>query len=117
MPPPLDHQVFRILHKIEFRESFVIDRNFSGNNEKATCTQELNARVTHVLRYGLVVRISGSHPGGPGSIPGNGIFSMRLLKINSILILREFCSESDRSFNNSNVQHVEKFLPRIRETM
>ena len=25
------------------------------------------------LRYGLVVRISGSHPGGPGSIPGNGI--------------------------------------------
>ena len=26
-----------------------------------------------ILRYGLVVRISGSHPGGPGSIPGNGI--------------------------------------------
>ena len=24
------------------------------------------------VRYGLVVRISGSHPGGPGSIPGNG---------------------------------------------
>ena len=24
------------------------------------------------LRYGLVVRIPGSHPGGPGSIPGNG---------------------------------------------
>ena len=23
-------------------------------------------------RYGLVVRIPGSHPGGPGSIPGNG---------------------------------------------
>ena len=23
---------------------------------------------------GLVVRISGSHPGGPGSIPGMGIF-------------------------------------------
>ena len=31
------------------------------------------ARLLHVLRYGLVVRISGSHPGGPGSIPGNGI--------------------------------------------
>ena len=27
------------------------------------------------LRYGLVVRIPGSHPGGPGSIPGNGKFS------------------------------------------
>ena len=26
------------------------------------------------LRYGLVVRIPGSHPGGPGSIPGNGNF-------------------------------------------
>ena len=25
------------------------------------------------LRYGLVVRIAGSHPAGPGSIPGNGI--------------------------------------------
>ena len=24
------------------------------------------------IRYGLVVRIPGSHPGGPGSIPGNG---------------------------------------------
>ena len=23
------------------------------------------------VRYGLVVRIPGSHPGGPGSIPGN----------------------------------------------
>ena len=27
-----------------------------------------------VIRYGLVVRIPGSHPGGPGSIPGNGKF-------------------------------------------
>ena len=26
------------------------------------------------IRYGLVVRIPGSHPGGPGSIPGNGNF-------------------------------------------
>ena len=25
------------------------------------------------LRHGLVVRIAGSHPAGPGSIPGNGI--------------------------------------------
>ncbi len=25
------------------------------------------------IRYGLVVRIAGSHPAGPGSIPGNGI--------------------------------------------
>ena len=25
------------------------------------------------LRYGLVVKIAGPHPAGPGSIPGNGI--------------------------------------------
>ena len=30
--------------------------------------------TAYKIRYGLVVRISGSHPGGPGSIPGNGIF-------------------------------------------
>lgn len=28
------------------------------------------------IRYGLVVRISGSHPGGPGSIPGGGIINL-----------------------------------------
>ena len=35
-----------------------------------------------VIRYGLVVRIPGSHPGGPGSIPGNGKFfsSKNILK-------------------------------------
>ena len=27
---------------------------------------------TFTVRYGLVVRIAGSHPAGPGSIPGNG---------------------------------------------
>ena len=36
----------------------------------------LNTRSPSV-RYGLVVRISGSHPGGPGSIPGNGILFCR----------------------------------------
>ena len=28
----------------------------------------------HHVRYGLVVRISGFHPGGSGSIPGTGMF-------------------------------------------
>jgi hypothetical protein len=31
------------------------------------------------IRYGLVVRIAGSHPAGPGSIPGNGISFVRVL--------------------------------------
>ena len=29
--------------------------------------------LSNTVRYGLVVRIAGSHPAGPGSIPGNGI--------------------------------------------
>ena len=28
---------------------------------------------SHHIRHGLVVRIAGSHPAGPGSIPGAGI--------------------------------------------
>ena len=32
-----------------------------------------------LFRYGLVVRIPGSHPGGPGSIPGNGNFDQLFL--------------------------------------
>ena len=28
----------------------------------------------YMIRYGLVARIPGSHPGGSGSIPGTGIF-------------------------------------------
>ena len=33
------------------------------------------------IRYGLGVRIAGSHPAGPGSIPGNGIF-FQLIHLN-----------------------------------
>ena len=32
----------------------------------------LSSPTYPTLRYGLVVRIAGSHPAGPGSIPGNG---------------------------------------------
>ena len=45
-----------------------------------------NFAVIHHLRYGLVVRISGSHPGGPGSIPGNGIlFSPQTFMLNWVV--------------------------------
>ena len=38
--------------------------------------------ISNSLRYGLVVRISGSHPGGPGSIPGNGkLFSIMVKRL------------------------------------
>ncbi len=41
-----------------------------------THVQELISYHAHFvqLRYGLVVRIAGSHPAGPGSIPGNGSY-------------------------------------------
>ena len=36
--------------------------------------------VSNVVLHGLVVRIPGFHPGGPGSIPGVGIFLILLSK-------------------------------------
>ena len=39
--------------------------------EGGTCVPS-KLQIEQQLRYGLVVRIPGSHPGGPGSIPGNG---------------------------------------------
>ena len=39
--------------------------------EGGTCVPS-KPEIEQQLRYGLVVRIPGSHPGGPGSIPGNG---------------------------------------------
>ena len=46
--------------------------------------RESRFHIEQQLRYGLVVRIPGSHPGGPGSIPGNGklfekVFSWKAL--------------------------------------
>ena len=38
------------------------------------CWDVKSRYLGHILRYGLVVRIAGSHPAGPGSIPGNGKF-------------------------------------------
>ena len=63
------------------------------------------------VRYGLVVRIPGSHPGGPGSIPGIGIilimsynnkkhfetfllFPVKLLKLFKIINLKEIFTNS-----------------------
>ena len=46
--------------------------------------------TTYLIRYGLVVRISGSHPGGPGSIPGNGIlFDLTKFHSESIILMKK----------------------------
>ncbi len=38
----------------------------------------ISEHFKHVVRHGLVVRIPGSHPGGPGSIPGVGIILIQI---------------------------------------
>ena len=43
--------------------------------ERFLSSQETNVNyVFHQIRYGLVARIPGFHPGGSGSIPGTGNF-------------------------------------------
>jgi hypothetical protein len=42
---------------------------------------EYQLKLSFNLRYGLVVRIAGSHPAGPGSIPGNGISILTCLHV------------------------------------
>ena len=43
-----------------------------SHGREAHVSHESRLQIGQKLRYGLVVRIPGSHPGGPGSIPGNG---------------------------------------------
>ena len=43
-----------------------------SHGREAYISRESKLQMEQHLRYGLVVRIPGSHPGGPGSIPGNG---------------------------------------------
>ena len=47
--------------------------NLQGNFSKKISEYDLNIpKFQHVIRHGLGVRIAGSHPAGPGSIPGVG---------------------------------------------
>ena len=55
--------------------------------EGGTCVPS-KLPIEQQLRYGLVVRIPGSHPGGPGSIPGNG---------------KSFCKVHDAKKRNNNI--------------
>ena len=56
--------------------------------EGGTCVPS-KLQIEQQLRYGLVVRIPGSHPGGPGSIPGNGnLFGG--FKASTVYLLRAF---------------------------
>ena len=45
------------------------------------------------VRYGLVARIPGSHPGGPGSIPGTGIFLCILVLYVQYLLASSFLNK------------------------
>ena len=50
----------------------------------------LNKYSYYLFRYGLVVRIAGSHPAGSGSIPGTGIFFPNLHLFFQIMFLPLF---------------------------
>ena len=50
------------------------------------------------FRHGLVVRIAGSHPAGPGSIPGAGTYLFFFLT--AILIIRT----NQKTLNNHQIQ-------------
>ena len=46
--------------------------NWESQFQKILCLNMHCLAQQISFRYGLVVRIAGSHPAGPGSIPGNG---------------------------------------------
>ena len=65
--------------------------DYCSNSGKRHCVPHILARIVdlvpwYCLPYGLVVRIPGFHPGGPGSIPGVGS--------NCAFILFSWCSFS-----------------------
>ena len=71
----------RLLVMLQEMEEEEEERGILGPSTVSTLTHKVKRKqivannkscLTYILRYGLVVRISGSHPGGPGSIPGNG---------------------------------------------
>ena len=61
--------------------------------EKSRRLRRILGRFQHQVPYGLVVRIRGSHPRGPGSIPGVGtnifpfcnMFDKRVIAIQTCL--------------------------------
>ena len=68
---------------------------------------------TECVRCGLVVRICGSHPQGPGSIPGNGIVftfsTIELEKHNEICVLDVSIEKS--CFQKHCFTFISTFLP------
>ena len=77
-----------------------------------------------LFRYGLVVRIPGSHPGGPGSIPGNGnfyqLFFGKSRSPSPFILLRlsrttnnncELFKTADRCVKCLSVGAIEKAIP------
>ena len=49
--------------------------------------------------FSLVVRIPGSHPGGPGSIPGMGIFFVLVKELHTYISYQ-------RTNNNNNTREI-----------
>ena len=52
--------------------------------------------LPHGLPYGLAVRISGFHPGGPGSTPGMGTY---FLRVQTLEVFFSVCYEAPMPIN------------------
>ena len=71
---PVDQMDF-LRQKINSHQGPVGDftEALEGNLPQVDFDIALIEGITYLIRHGLVVRIAGSHPAGPGSIPGGGI--------------------------------------------
>ena len=63
-------------------------------------SNEYQCVIIHQIRHGLVARIAGSHPAGPGSTPGVGTLFPRGLtaRISSSLSLSSLLLDDDDDF-------------------
>ena len=79
-PGGLEPPTFRLTaeraSRLRHRGIWILDDEYHLWKDTCCCpmrvSRESKPHIEHPIRYGLVVRIPGSHPGGPGSIPGVG---------------------------------------------
>ena len=76
LEPPASWLTAERASRLRHRGIWILDDEYHLWKDTCCCpmrvSRESKPHIEHPIRYGLVVRIPGSHPGGPGSIPGVG---------------------------------------------
>ena len=76
LEPPASRLTAERASRLRHRGIWILDDEYRLSMDTCCCpmrvSRESKPHIEHPIRYGLVVRIPGSHPGGPGSIPGVG---------------------------------------------